>query len=128
MARIRHLIPTVAVTLTTVMLAAPAAQARPAGLATYTAVGSDFQRNVVGNHPMGHWVRGPGFTAGPVPASSPLKNQLSVPADAEANVPATLSTGSGFDRTAAAIGASATLLLVLLGLNHRTRRVRHLAA
>jgi hypothetical protein len=146
MLRIKQLVPTVALTLATAALVTPAAQAR----LTDVSVGSSPQS--LSTHAFSPVHRGPGsglgspqsalphwgtgtfgrdVTAGHVqPQDSPLKNQLSIPADAQTSVTAP-STDSGFNWTAAAVGAIVASLLVLVlaaGLNLRTRKMGHLAA
>ena len=146
MLRIKQLVPTVALALATATLVTPAAQARLADVSA----GSSPQS--VSTHVLSPVHRGPGaglgssqsglphwgtgtfgrdFTAGGAqPQDSPLKNQLSIPADAQASVTAP-ATDSSFDWTAAAIGAIVASLLGLVlaaGLNLRTRRIGHLAA
>jgi len=146
MLRIKQLVPTVALTLATATLVTPAAQARltdasrgssPQSLSTHAF--SPVHRGPapgLGSSQSGlpHWGTGTfgrDVTAGRAqPQNSPLKNQLSVPADAQTSVTAH-STDSSFDWTAAAVGAIVASLLGLMlaaGLNLRTRRIGHLAA
>jgi len=116
MLRIKQLVPTVALTLATATLVTPAAQARltdasrgssPQSLSTHAF--SPVHRGPapgLGSSQSGlpHWGTGTfgrDVTAGRAqPQNSPLKNQLSVPADAQTSVTAP-STNSGFDWTAA---------------------------
>jgi hypothetical protein len=135
----RQLIPTVAATLAAVTLATPAAQARPADVG----VGSSPQSLPTPAFAPVHRDAGPGrphwgtgtfgrdSTAAQVQTqTSPLKNQLSIPVDAQPSVVSAPSTDRRFDWTAAAIGAMTALLLALLlaaGLTLRTRKARQLA-
>jgi hypothetical protein len=146
MLRIKQLVSTVALALATAMLVTPAAQARltdvsagssPQSLSTHS-FSSDNRGPApdLGNTEMGlpHWGSGTfgrDLTAGRTqPQHSPLKNQLSIPADAQTSV-ALPATGSRFDWAAAAIGAVAASLIGLMlaaGLNLRTRTTGHLVA
>jgi hypothetical protein len=146
MLHIKQLVPTVAVTLATATLVTPAAQARP----TDAPVGSSPQS--LSTHAFSSVHRGPGpglsssqpnlphWGSGTFgrdvtvvraqPQNSPLKNQLSIPVSAQ-NAVAVPATDSGFDWTAAAMGAIVASLLGLMvaaGLNLRTRITGHLAA
>jgi hypothetical protein len=146
MLRIKQLVPTLVLALATATLVTPAAQARladvsggssPQSLSTHVlppvhrSSGAGLDSSQSGLPHWGTGTFGRDFTAGRVqPQNSLLKNQLSIPADAQTSVTAP-STDSGFDWTAAAIGAIVASLLVLLlaaGLNLRTRRIGHLAA
>ena len=146
MLRITQLVSTAALTLATAVLVTPAAQARPTDVSAGSSPGS-LSRHVVSPVDRGpgpglgntqsalpHWGSGTfgrDVTAGRAqPQNSPLKNQRSIPADARTTV-AVPATHSGFDWTAAAIGAIVASLLGLMlatGLNLRTRRTGHLAA
>ena len=126
MLRLKQLVPTVALTLATAALIAPAAQARPADVST----GPSAQSRAG----MPHWGTGTfgrDVTAGEArPQSSPLKNQLSIPADAQTTSLSVAATGGGFNWAAAAIGAVAASLLglaLVVGRNLRTRRIGQLA-
>jgi hypothetical protein len=135
MLRIKQLVPTVALTLATAALVTPAAQARLADVSAGSRPQSVSTRAFSPVHrDLPHWGTGTfgrDFTAGRVqPQNSPLKNQLSIPADAQTSVSAT-STGGSVDWTAAAVGAIVASLLMLVlaaGLSFRTRRMGHIAA
>ena len=131
MLRIRQLVSTVGVSLAAVTLVAPVAQARPADVSAGATAQSLPTRAHWGSGTFGRdsLIPPPATTLGVQPQNSRLKNQLSIPADAQTGLTAP-STDSGFDWTAAAVGAIVASLLGLLlaaGLNLRTRRVRHLA-
>jgi hypothetical protein len=146
MSRIKHLVSAVALALATAMLVTPAAQARltdvspgssPQSLSSHT-FSSDHRGRAPGlgntESALPHWGSGTfgrDVTAGGAqPQDSPLRNQLSIPGDAQTSV-AVPSTASGFDWAAAAIGAIVASLFGMMlaaGLNQRTRRTGHLAA
>ena len=121
MFRLRQLVPTVAVSLAVFVSVTPAAQARPADVS----VGSSPQSLPTRAFSPVHRGPAPGQSQ-----DSPLKNQLSTPADAQTSVAASSTSGS-FDWSAAAVGAIVASLLALVlaaGLNLRTRRMGDIAA